>query len=88
MVERQVTVGLATAPDLLLARQGLAQARFDLEATVAEILAARGDLLTACGVPANGFALESDQVALVPQIALNYLLFDFGRREANDDAAR
>ncbi|MHC4246560.1 MAG: TolC family protein [Planctomycetota bacterium] len=37
---------------------------------------------------ANGFALESDQVALVPQIALNYLLFDFGRREANDDAAR
>jgi outer membrane protein TolC len=53
MVERQVTVGLATAPDLLLARQGLAQARFDLEATVAEILAARGDLLTACGVPAN-----------------------------------
>ncbi len=53
MVERQVTVGLATAPDLLLARQVLAQARFDLEATVAEILAARGDLLTACGVPAN-----------------------------------
>ena len=53
MVERQVTMGLATAPDLLLARQELARARFDLEATVAEILAARGDLLTACGVPAN-----------------------------------
>ena len=38
--------------------------------------------------PANGFALEADQTALIPQVALNYLLLDFGRREADDDAAR
>ena len=53
MVESQVFVGLATAPDLLLARQEMAKARFDLEATVADILSARAGLLTACGVPAN-----------------------------------
>jgi outer membrane protein len=53
MVESQIAVGLATAPDLLLARQEMAQARFDLEATVADIFSARGDLLEACGVPAN-----------------------------------
>ncbi|MDE0888188.1 MAG: TolC family protein [Phycisphaerales bacterium] len=53
MVESQVMVGLATTPDLLLARQEMAQARFDLEATVADILSARADLLEACGVPAN-----------------------------------
>ena len=53
MVESQVAVGLATAPDLLLARQEMAKARFDLEATVADILASRAGLLEACGVPAN-----------------------------------
>ena len=53
MVESQVTVGLATAPDLYLARQDLARARFDLQSTVAVIQSARSELLTACGVPAS-----------------------------------
>lgn len=53
MVESQMLVGLATAPDLFLARQDLAQARFDLQATVAVIQTARATLLDACGVPAT-----------------------------------
>ena len=53
MVESQMLVGLATAPDLYLARQDLAQARFDLQATVAVIQTARAALLDACGVPAT-----------------------------------
>lgn len=53
MVESQMTVGLATAPDLYLARQNLARARFDLQTTVAVIQSARSALLTACGVPAT-----------------------------------
>lgn len=53
MVESQLIAGLATAPDLLLARQDLARARFDLQATVATIQSARSGLLEACGVPAT-----------------------------------
>ena len=53
MVEGQLAVGLATAPELLLARQEMARARFEVEATVAKILSARASLLEACGVPAN-----------------------------------
>jgi outer membrane protein len=50
MVEQQLEVGLATMPSLLLARQDLAQARFDLEATVAGISIAKSNLLVACGL--------------------------------------
>ena len=53
MVESQVNAGLATAPDLFLARQDLARARFDLQSTVASIQSARSALLGACGVPAS-----------------------------------
>ena len=53
MVESQVNAGLATAPDLFLARQDLARARFDLQSTVATIQSARSALLRACGVPAT-----------------------------------
>ena len=38
--------------------------------------------------PATGEAFFVEQVAFIPQIALNYLLLDFGRREADDDRAR
>ena len=53
MIEDRMAMGLATMPELLLARQDLAQARFDLEATVAGISVARSDLLFACGLPAT-----------------------------------
>lgn len=53
MVESKVTVGLATAPDLMLARQDLARGRFDLQSTVTLIQSARSALLLACGVPAT-----------------------------------
>ena len=53
MVEEQMAVGLATMPMLLLARQDLAQARFDLELTVAGISTAKAALLKGCGLPAT-----------------------------------
>lgn len=53
MVESQVTAGLATAPDLMFARQDLARGRFDLQATVTAIQSARSALLLSCGVPAT-----------------------------------
>ncbi len=53
MVEQRLETGLATMPELLLARQDLAQARFDLEATVAGVFNAKSSLLTACGLPAT-----------------------------------
>ena len=53
MVEEQMAVGLATMPMLLLARQDLAQARFDLELTVAGISTAKALLLKGCGLPAT-----------------------------------
>lgn len=61
MIEQQFEMGLATRPTLLLARQDLAQARFDLEATVAKILAAKAKLLTACGLPAT-LPLEIERI--------------------------
>lgn len=38
--------------------------------------------------PATGDAFLVTQAAFSPQLTLNYLLLDFGRREAADDAAR
>ena len=51
MVEQQLIVGLATMPEMLFARQSLAQARFDLESTVAGISVAQSALLKSCGLP-------------------------------------
>ena len=53
MVEEQLAVGLATMPMILLARQDLAQARFDLELTVSGISTAKAALLKGCGLPAT-----------------------------------
>jgi outer membrane protein len=59
MVEQQLEVGLATMPSLLLARQDLARARFDLEATVAAISIAKSNLLVACGLsPTRSLEIE------------------------------
>ncbi|MCH2144096.1 MAG: TolC family protein [Phycisphaerales bacterium] len=52
-VEDSLAVGLATAPELLLARQELAKAEFDVQSRVAGIDDARSALLVAIGLPAN-----------------------------------
>lgn len=52
-VEDRLAVGLATAPELLLARQELAKAEFDVQSRVAGIDDARSRLLVAIGLPAN-----------------------------------
>jgi outer membrane protein len=53
MVEQRFAMGLATQPALLQARQDLAQARFNLEATTAGIRTAQAALLSACGLAAT-----------------------------------
>ena len=52
-VEDRMAVGLATAPELLLARQGLAQAEFDVQSRISGIDDARSALLVAIGLPAT-----------------------------------
>ena len=52
-VEDRMAVGLATAPELLLARQGLAQAEFDVQSRISGIDDARSALLVAVGLPAT-----------------------------------
>ena len=51
-VEDRLSVGLATAPELLFARQELAQAEFDVQARIAGIDDAKSALLVAIGLPA------------------------------------
>jgi outer membrane protein len=52
-VEDRLSVGLATAPELLMARQELAKAEFDVQSRVAGIDDGRSELLVAIGLPAN-----------------------------------
>lgn len=52
-VEDRLSVGLATAPELLFARQALAQAEFDVQAQIADIDDSRSALLVAIGLPAT-----------------------------------
>ena len=52
-VEDRMAVGLATAPELLLARQGLAQAEFDVQSRISGIDDARSALLVSIGLPAT-----------------------------------
>ncbi|MDG2031192.1 MAG: TolC family protein [Phycisphaerales bacterium] len=52
-VEDRLSVGLATAPELLMARQELAKAEFDVQSRVAGIDDGRSALLVAIGLPAN-----------------------------------
>ena len=52
-VEDRMAVGLATAPELLLARQGLAQAEFDVQSRISGIDDTRSALLVSIGLPAT-----------------------------------
>ena len=64
-VEDRLAVGLATAPELLLARQGLAQAEFDVQARISGIEDARSALLVAIGLPATT-PLEIESLSELP----------------------
>jgi len=46
-------MGLATMPELLLARQELARARFEVEATVSDVYATKAGILEVLGYPAT-----------------------------------
>ena len=52
-VEDRMLMGLSTMPELLLARQELARARFQVEATVADVYATKAQLLEVLGYPAT-----------------------------------
>ena len=52
-VEDRLLMGLSTMPELLLARQELARARFDVEATVADVYTSKADILEVLGYPAT-----------------------------------
>ena len=60
-----MAVGLATAPELLLARQGLAQAEFDVQSRISRIDDARSALLVAIGLPAT-IPIEIDSLREMP----------------------
>lgn len=64
-VEDRMSVGLATAPELLMARQELAQAEFDVQARLAGIDDGRSRLLVAVGLPAN-LSIEIEPLGELP----------------------
>lgn len=64
-VEDKLAVGLATAPELLFARQELAQAEFDVQARIAGIDDAKSALLVAIGLPAV-LPLEIESLTELP----------------------
>ena len=64
-VEDSLAVGLATAPELLFARQELAQAEFDVQARIAEIDDAKSALLVAIGLPAT-IPIEIESLTELP----------------------
>ncbi|MEE2681097.1 MAG: TolC family protein [Planctomycetota bacterium] len=64
-VEDRMAVGLATAPELLLARQGLAQAEFDVQSRISGIDDARSALLVSIGLPATT-PIEIDSLREMP----------------------
>ena len=64
-VEDRLAVGLATAPQLLFARQELAQAEFDVQSRISFIDDARSALLVAIGLPSTT-PLEIDSLVDMP----------------------
>jgi len=64
-VEDRLAVGLATAPELLFARQELAQAEYDVQSRISVIDDARSALLVAIGLPSTT-PLEIDSLADMP----------------------
>lgn len=66
-VDQRVSVGLATEPALLLAKQVEAQSIYDLENARVLVREAQADVAVAVGVPANSaIAVESLQAQAVP----------------------
>ncbi|MBV8359010.1 MAG: TolC family protein [Deltaproteobacteria bacterium] len=65
-VKQRVNLGLATAPELLLAKERLAQSQFDLANTHSLVHDAEAQLAVALGIPANAIppteSLESQAV--------------------------
>ncbi|CAN5829001.1 TolC family protein [soil metagenome] len=61
-IEAKMTNGLATEPEILLARRTLAQADYDLADSQRSAKTSLGELRTATGVPANA-PLEIDPIA-------------------------
>ena len=64
-VEDRMAVGLATAPELLFARQELAQAEYDVQSRISGIDDARSALLVAIGLPATT-PIEIEPLSDVP----------------------
>ena len=64
-VEDRLSVGLATAPELLFARQELAQAEYDVQSRISAIDDARSALLVAIGLPSTT-PLEIESLAEMP----------------------
>ncbi|HEY2664458.1 MAG TPA: TolC family protein [Candidatus Binataceae bacterium] len=66
-VDQRVSVGLATQPALLLAKQVAAQSIYDLENARVLVREAQADIAVAVGVPANSaIAVQSLQAQAVP----------------------
>ncbi len=64
-VEDRMAVGLATAPELLFARQELAQAEYDVQSRISGIDDARSALLVAIGLPSTT-PIEIEPLADMP----------------------
>jgi outer membrane protein len=90
-VRQRVDLGLATQPELLLAKERVAQSQFDLANASLLVHDAQANLAIALGIPANSdFRIESLETLPVPQTlgpAVEALIND-ARRQRPDLAAR
>lgn len=67
--ESRLAMGLATRPDMLVARQALAEALYVLEKRRSEVFIAEGDLRTSVGMPASvSLPIDPTPEAEVPEI--------------------
>lgn len=90
-VQQRVNLGLATEPELLLAKERVAQSEFDLASARLLVHDAQANLAIALGVPASGdLQIESLQSLTVPESvgAAVQSLIDDARRQRPDLAAK
>ena len=67
--ESRLALGLATRPDMLVARQAYAEALYQLEKRRSGVLLAEGDLRTSVGIPASvALPIDPTPEAEVPEI--------------------
>ena len=67
--ESRLALGLATRPDMLVARQAHAEALYQLEKRRSDVLLAEGDLRTSVGLPASvALPIDPTPEAEVPEI--------------------